>query len=186
MNLELECCDELDYVCICDGSDFAAVCITGGYGNDWLRRTQVTIYHWAATFRAAKMCATWGRAMLKLREDVGHFLGTEKAAEHSPGLMDCLGGSLIVIYCFWSFYRWGLPKWNWFCDRLMFWMEVHTKLWWALLFVHKLFSISSRVLHAISENWFCFFCVLLRRRDIFKGVFASSTSGTSAFVTRRE
>ena len=36
----------------------------------------------AATFRAAKLFATWGRAMLTLREDVGHIFGAGKAAEH--------------------------------------------------------------------------------------------------------
>ena len=37
----------------------------------------------AATFRAAKLFATWGRAMLTLREDVlGHIFGAGKAAEY--------------------------------------------------------------------------------------------------------
>ena len=36
----------------------------------------------AATFRAAKLFATWGRAMLTSREDVGHIFGAGKAAEH--------------------------------------------------------------------------------------------------------
>ena len=42
------------------------------------------------------------------------------------------------------------------------------KLWRALLFGHKLFSISSWVLHAISENWFCFFHVLLQEETSIK------------------
>ena len=60
----------------------------------------------AATFRAAKVFATWGRAMLTLREDVGHIFGAGKAAEHrltfagqmKPRTRGCWGGSLIVIY----------------------------------------------------------------------------------------
>eukprot|EP00956_Cyclotella_meneghiniana_P036070 scaffold121057_cov22-Cyclotella_meneghiniana.AAC.2 len=36
----------------------------------------------AATFCAAKLGATRGRAMLTLREDVGHIFGAGKAAEH--------------------------------------------------------------------------------------------------------
>ena len=49
------------YLCFCDGSDFAADCITGGVGNDWLWQAQVTRYHWGSNISCGETVCNLGQ-----------------------------------------------------------------------------------------------------------------------------